>query len=274
VQEVLDSNMKTKTGKELYFPFGLSLTAMGIVFLIDTFTPKGYLDWFLYIPVIIYASLALPKKNTIMLTLFSILLTAAGYFSSPAGIAPQLAVTNRIIGILILWMTSALFLHHNKEREYTEEFERQFKAVLDKMDRGITYLHINDIIILTNRKLEKLLGFQGEELVNKNILDLIHPEDKLEFVETKEKIISNLLRSDTLNIRLLNKNGDPVRVNLLLNRLQNDFSDSRYLIAFIQELSDSKKKLARNRIAVMETENMLNNFSNRLKEFSPRETGT
>jgi len=238
--------------REIIIHFTINLIYLGVILIIDNFTPNGYLDWFLYLPAIIYSSLTLPKKYTIYVTALSILFTIIGFFISPAGILFQLAAVNRFIGLLVLSMTAAFILHQNQEDDYKEEIENQLKIVLNKMNKGIVYLQLSDIIILTNRKFEKLLGYYPGELQRKNILDLVQSDSKIKYITVKEKLISNLLRSDYLDLNLIKKDGQTLHVNIALNIIQNNSGESSFLVAFVQETGDRKRKGLKNKIAVNE----------------------
>jgi hypothetical protein len=89
----------------------LALTV--IVFVLDLMTPLGIAIWILYIVPVGLTRWSSFRSLTASVTGACTALIIVGYFNSPPGIDPEIAVINRLLGILMLWMT-ALFLWFGK----------------------------------------------------------------------------------------------------------------------------------------------------------------
>ena len=232
------------------------------VFIVDIVTPKGYLNWFFYLVIIYYASFKLPKKYLVILGYAVAALNVIGYFLSSEGISPEIAIINRIIGILIIWMITALLYKQNKEHELKEEIEHQFRLFLNKISRtGIVYFDLDGKITVFNKKFAVILGYPPEELSGRNIMEFIHPNYRKEFLICKEKIYLHLQEPGTLEEKIIKNNKKIASVNVRLNITQDSFSDSRYFIAYFREIKE-KKSMENNSPDIIQEDEIL------LKEIS------
>lgn len=233
---------KNKVGSDLIMLLFLIVIITSVIFFVDTYTPRGYLEWFLYLPIIFYISLKLPKHYITIFGFIIISLTVVGYFLSPPGITIKVAIVNRIAGVLILWMTATLLYNQNKERETVEEIKQQFKIVLDKISAGVAYFGIDGEILMANKKFADILGCTSYELLNKNILEFTHPDYVTEFLQTKEKIILGLLETDFLITKLIKKNKQVVWANVSLNIVEDFSYNSKCFIVFIHDVKEMREE--------------------------------
>lgn len=218
-----------------------------LIFFVDTITPRGYLDWFFYLAVIFYAATKLPKYFIIIFGAASIILSSVGFFLSPPGLLTNFALINRSIGVLILWMTSTLLYYRNKDIESAEDIKQQLKIVINKISSGVIYFNIDGGIKMINRSFTDFFGYQPDELLNKNILGLVHPDYRKEFLETKEKIILGLLKRDFIEAIMIKKNGEISLINMSLNISQGIPNNSKTFIGFIYEGGLKEKKEVKER---------------------------
>lgn len=233
------------------------LIIIAAIFIVDFITPKGYLDWFCYLVVIFYSSLKLPRKYLLIFGYAGIGLTIAGYFISPDGVAPEFALINRIIGILIIWMLASLLYKQGKEWEQKNEIEKQLSLFLTKISTsGIVYFDTDGKIITTNKKFANILGYREDEIIGKNILEFTHPNSIGSFLISKEKIYLNLLNSDFLEEKLIKKNKEVELVNVTLNITQNVPNDARLFIAYFRSIKREEETvnfITGNKILLKET---------------------
>jgi PAS domain S-box-containing protein len=99
-----ESTPMTNANRQLVL-FAVVALAAG-VFVLDVLTPLGVVEWMLYLPVILaWVWLGSPRPMVVVSAACSVLL-AAGFFLSPAGIAPSSALLNRSLGLMALWLTA------------------------------------------------------------------------------------------------------------------------------------------------------------------------
>jgi PAS domain S-box-containing protein len=236
---------KNESRTELAVSLVFITILFGAAFIIDTIAPRGFLSWFLYLAILFYVSLKLSKYFIIFFLFLSITLTVWGYFLSPPGIAAELALINRCVGILVLWMAGTLLFYQSKEKESKEEIEQLFKVVLDKAACGIAFLDTDGFINSSNKMFGQILGYDSKKLMGKNIQDLTHPNYIKEFNDVKEKIFFGLLKSDFLEEKLIKQDGNSIRVNLTLSIIQNNRGKPKSFIASIEDLETGKNVIER-----------------------------
>ncbi|MGA9293135.1 MAG: PAS domain-containing protein, partial [Ignavibacteriaceae bacterium] len=196
-------------------------------------TPKGYLDWFLYLVVIFYVSLKLPKKYLLIFGYSGVVLTVLGYFISPNGVAPEFAALNRMIGVLIIWMLTSLLYKQGKESELKNEIEKQFSLLLNSMSTsGVVYFDADGEISVANKKFANMLGYRMDEIIGKNMLEFIHPDYRGKFLISREKLYFNFQNSDYFEEKLIKKNKGVALVNVVLNITQSLSNNSKFFTAY------------------------------------------
>ena len=89
----------------------LALTVM--VFVLDLMTPLGIAIWILYVLPVGLTRWSPFEPLTASVAGACTALMIFGYFNSSPGIDPEIAFINRLLGILMLWVT-ALFLWFGK----------------------------------------------------------------------------------------------------------------------------------------------------------------
>ena len=232
-------NMSSDHDFEYMITFISLIITTASVFTIDCITPGSYPDWFFYLVIIYYASLKLPRKNLVILSYAGAVLTAAGYFFSPEGQFPEIAIINRITGILIIWILTSLLYKQNKDRDQKKEIEKQFGIFLTRMSpAGIVYFDTDGKITVADKKFADFLGYRDDEILGRNILEYIHPDYREGFLISKEKIVLNMQNSGFLEEKLIKKNKESVLANVTLNITQNKPVDSRFLEACVEPIKE------------------------------------
>jgi CheY-like chemotaxis protein len=81
------------------------------IFFIDLLTPLGFADWALYlVPVAVTLFQRAPLMPLFTVGVASVL-SVVGYFGSPPGIDPMMAVVNRAIGGVSMWVAAGVVWH-------------------------------------------------------------------------------------------------------------------------------------------------------------------
>lgn len=120
--------------KTFFTTLGIAAVA-GLLFAIDLFLPLGVAAGIPYVAVVLLAAwLPLPRMLLYVAALCSILTVAGGYWSPPGGL-PWMGITNRVLGITMLWITAILVLL----RRRTEERLRQVNGELDAFVRTVSH---------------------------------------------------------------------------------------------------------------------------------------
>lgn len=110
----MQANFLSSLGEKQIFIFCIIL--IFILLAIDSITPFGIADWFLYVIVIIIASLKLDSKKVILVTLLTIGAITAGFFISPKELIPNFTFINRLL-VIIIFLLLAYFIRKYKKSQ-------------------------------------------------------------------------------------------------------------------------------------------------------------
>ena len=112
---------------------------IGLIFATDILTPLGYAEWTLYVvPIALCLFVGQPSAPPIAAVACSILLVL-GYFISPEGAESYMALVNRILGAIALWVVAIVgnrFITARREIERLTWLE-QGKAIVSARLAGV-----------------------------------------------------------------------------------------------------------------------------------------
>jgi signal transduction histidine kinase/DNA-binding response OmpR family regulator len=95
-----------------------------IIFLIDLRTPLGFAEWILYTTPCALAYLTSRPAVPVFLAVLATVLMIVGYYLSPPGVDPTIAIVNRVFGGAVVWILGATgyFFVRNKLAVRTQEW--------------------------------------------------------------------------------------------------------------------------------------------------------
>jgi PAS domain S-box-containing protein len=142
------------------------LGALG-VFALDLLTPLGYAEWIGY-TLSVWSVSRLPTKTTALVLATALACTgliAAGYFLSPPGIDPAIALVNRTIGAGLLWVITGVLLRAraNDERvraaqEQLQQSEAKYRDLVQALPTAVYTCDERGRIMLYNQAAVALWG--------------------------------------------------------------------------------------------------------------------
>jgi PAS domain S-box-containing protein len=100
------------------------------IFTLDSVTPLGYAVWFIYVFPVWYSTRLSPSSAIVPLgaATASTTLIVAGYFvSPPGGIHPEIAAYNRLMGAVLLWVTTVMLLRSRGNEEQARRSQQALK---------------------------------------------------------------------------------------------------------------------------------------------------
>lgn len=132
------------------------------------------------VPYIVFVLMGIRYRNkrvTILLGIIAISLTIVGLYLSQKG-EQELwkAVLNRVYAIIAIIIVS-IFVYSQKKilKEKTKISDEKFKKLSNLTFEGIL-IHNQGVVIDINHSFEKMFGYSREELLDKNIIELIFPK--------------------------------------------------------------------------------------------------
>jgi PAS domain S-box-containing protein len=108
-----------------------------VIFLLDLWTPLGYAVWLLYfIPLML--SNSTQRIYPYLLAISITILIVVGFFFSPPGINSSIAMFNRSLGTLFIWITAAMFTQRIKD----ENSLGNYRTLYESMDEGFCVIEL------------------------------------------------------------------------------------------------------------------------------------
>ncbi|HSC55829.1 MAG TPA: ATP-binding protein [Nitrospira sp.] len=113
----------------------LLLTVTLATFAADRLLPLGVAVWVLYLVPVVLTTTLLPQYTGLALAIGSGLLLI-GLLDSEAGISYELALINRLLGLVVLVFTGLFLLQHRRMAEALRESEGRYRLLLEQHGRA------------------------------------------------------------------------------------------------------------------------------------------
>jgi PAS domain S-box-containing protein len=123
----------------------------------------------------------------------------------------------------------------------TRSSQERLRTIFDNSSVGIVLFQLSGEIVQVNLMFKQLTGFTGTVLKQKNINELIHPEDREVDNDKYQDLIQGKLDTFNLERRLLHKEGHYIWTRKRISIVKNEQGEPQYLIAIIEDISDRKE---------------------------------
>jgi PAS domain S-box-containing protein len=159
------------------FLVGLAAVA-GAIFVIDLTTPRGLVEWVLYLPMCVLVAWFGRVREAVVASLLATGLIVLGAIFSPPGVPLWMAVINRLFGVLTIWLAIALAIAWRRAAgqialQTLRDADRRLADILENADDAIISIDEAQTINLFNRGGEKIFGYAAEEVIGKNLKMLL-----------------------------------------------------------------------------------------------------
>jgi len=120
--------------------------------------------------------------------------------------------------------------------------ELKFKTIFDQAPIGFAIIEANSGVFLeTNKKYCDILGYTFEEINEKGIANLTHPDDVEISLLNLKKLDEGTISEYSLEKRYINKSGKIIWVNLTVSPLWETTEKPTTNIAFIKDITERKE---------------------------------
>src|SRR5579872_1667313 len=131
------------------------------------------------------------------------------------------------------------------ERKRTEQAlrdsEERFRATFDQVAVGIAHTDLDGHWLLINQRLVDLYGYSREELRTLRFQDITHPDDlELDLIQF-ERLRAGEIASYSMEKRYIRKDGSLIWAGLTVSMVRNRDGSHKYVIAFVEDISDRKR---------------------------------
>ncbi|MGM0508041.1 MAG: PAS domain-containing hybrid sensor histidine kinase/response regulator [Fusobacteriota bacterium] len=129
-----------------------------------------------------------------------------------------------------------------KVREKIEESQKNFKNTFEQAAVGMVHTNLKGNIIRVNNKLCNMLGYNNDELLNKNFKDISYKEDLEEDIKKYEKLLKNKISTFNLEKRYKCKNGELLWCDLTVSKIKSKNHET-YILGVIKDISEKKEAI-------------------------------
>lgn len=122
-----------------------------------------------------------------------------------------------------------------------EQATKAFRSTFEQASVGIAHVSISGAWLRVNRQLCDIVGYTAQELRSLTFQDITHPGDLDVDLKLMYQLLAGQIPSYSMDKRYLHKNGDIVWINLDVSLVRNDHGVPQYFIAFIKDISATKR---------------------------------
>ncbi len=145
------------------------------IFILDLMIPTGIAIGMLYALPAFLACRMLPCREAVLVTLGCTLLIPLGAHFSPAGGTPWMYVTNRVLSVLVVWITLGLAFQRQRAQEIQATSENRLEGIVQSAMDAIISVDADQRIVLFNPAAERMFQCRAEDALGEK-LDRFIPE--------------------------------------------------------------------------------------------------
>ncbi len=120
--------------------------------------------------------------------------------------------------------------------------EKRYRSVFDEAPIGISNVNAEGIMINANPTLEKMLGYEKNELTGKSMLDITFPEDRNINKIQLTDVVAGRQKALRVEKRYLKKDGEIVWANVKVSGVYNDKNEFLYTISMVEDITEKKNQ--------------------------------
>jgi len=118
--------------------------------------------------------------------------------------------------------------------------EERFRVTFNQAAVGLAHVSPDGRYLLVNRKLCEILGYSAEELTQKTVWDISHPEDREATADGRELLFAGKVDTFTVEKRYLRKDGSTVWAKLVVSQVRNAAGKPEYDVAAYEDITQRK----------------------------------
>ena len=112
------------------------------------------------------------------------------------------------------------YIERKRTEEALQSSEERFRALIERSSDMITLHRPDGTILYASPSMVRLLGYESHELLDRNLLEYVHPDDRREVVSAFTELLAQPGRSTTGRYRIRHRDGswrwiETTRTNLL-----------------------------------------------------------
>lgn len=129
----------------------------------------------------------------------------------------------------------------NKEAEAElRASEDRFRSAFEQAAVGMAHLDVEGNYVRVNERLCEILGYSREELLQKNFIEITHPDDLETDVAQTNRLLAGAILHHSMEKRYICKDGTSLWTNMTSSTVRSDTGEVKYSIAVIEDISARK----------------------------------
>lgn len=224
----------------------IAAAAILLRLVLDSILGQGVIYSFFY-PAIVFTACFLGIGPAIACLVICII-AAAYLWLPPAGImvAPggyiSLAAFITVSSILLVMTCMAKFGLDRYRRSLASirQLEKEFRSFFEQSALGVAQVSLDGNFLQVNRRIIQTTGYTMEELLQKQIENLIHPEDRHNYTVNLERLAQGQIQDFSIEERYIRKGGGFVWIRLTLFPLRDDNGNPISYIALMEDIDHRK----------------------------------
>ncbi|HEY6721402.1 MAG TPA: EAL domain-containing protein, partial [Burkholderiales bacterium] len=118
--------------------------------------------------------------------------------------------------------------------------EERFRAIFNQAAVGLAHVGIDGRYVLVNKKLCEIFGYSAEELLQKTVWEISHPDDREAATPARQRLFAGEVDTSSVEKRYLRKDGSAVWVNLVISLVRNAAGKPEYDVAAYEDITQRK----------------------------------
>ncbi|MBX3011676.1 MAG: PAS domain S-box protein [Caldilineaceae bacterium] len=123
---------------------------------------------------------------------------------------------------------------------FLRESEERFRSAFEQAAVGMAHVNMDGRYLRVNARLCEILGYTSDELLQKNFLELTHPDDRRISLALSEQLLSGAIPSYSTEKRYLCRDGTIKWVNITASVVLEADGDIKYRLVVIEDIETRK----------------------------------
>ena len=128
-----------------------------------------------------------------------------------------------------------------KAEEALRESDERFRATFEQAPVGVVHATFSGQFVRVNERFSGLVDYRPDDLRQMSLQDVTYPLDLDAGLVQLQRLIAGETPTFAVEQRLIRRDGSLVWVNLNVSRVLGPTEDERYLIAFVEDISERKR---------------------------------
>lgn len=121
------------------------------------------------------------------------------------------------------------------------ESEAQFRGMFEQAAVGIAYVGLTGEWHRVNQRFCEILGYTSEELLEKPLHEITHPDDLKAGIELRNQILAGKIPSYSQEKRYIHKNGSVIWSNLTVSLVREATGQPKYFLFVNEDITNRKQ---------------------------------